>query len=81
MGTRITFVHLCLCLLTLSAVVGHKIDVSTSHKGSTFLREAVKNLINYTAIEVEAHLDMNEIGSTIAGIAYQKLTTKLSKLK
>ena len=74
-----------MCLLILGAesadhVVGsHKLDVSPSNKGSTFLREAVRNLINYTAIQVEARLDMNDIGSTIAGIAYQKLTTKLGK--
>ena len=79
METRCTFVHLCMYLLILGAMGSHEVDVSPSHKGSAFLREAVKNLINYTAIEVEAHLDMNDIGSTIAGIAYQKLTTKLGK--
>ena len=66
--------------LLMSSVVGsHEVDISPSHKGSKFLREAVKNLINYTTIEVQAGLDMNDIGSTVAGIAYQKLTEKLSE--
>ena len=68
-----------MCLLVVGAFASHEVDVPSSHKGSTFLREAVKNLINYTALEIEAHLDMNDIGSKIAGIAYQKLTTKLCK--
>lgn len=54
-------------------------DVSPVNKGSNYLQQAIQNLINYTAIEVEAHLDMNDIGSTIAAIAYQKFTAKLSK--
>ena len=66
--------------LLLVAVSSHEVgDVAPSNRGSTFLREAVKNLINYTAIEVQAHLDMNNIGSTIAAIAYKKLTENLGK--
>ena len=66
--------------LLMSSVMGSReVGVSPSHKRSTFLREAVRNLINYTAIEVQAHLDMSDIGSTVAGIAYQKLIAKLSE--
>lgn len=70
---------LMICPLILGAVGNHEVELSPSQKASTFLREAVRNLINYTAVEVEAHLDMNGIGSTIAGIAYQKFTKQLGK--
>ena len=68
-------------LLILGAVDSQALRevTSSTKRGSMFLQEAVKNLINYTAIEVEARLDKNEIGSTIAAIAYQKVTAKLSK--
>ena len=78
MEARLLFV-LDMSLLILGVVESHEIGPGVSHKGYTFLQEAVRNLINYTAVEVEAHLDMNDLGSTVAAIAYQKLTEKLGK--
>ena len=79
--TTISVFVLVTSLLILGAVGSQALRevTSSTKRGSMFLQEAVKNLINYTAIEVEARLDKNEIGSTIAAIAYQKVTAKLSK--
>lgn len=68
-------------LVTILGAVGSQEvgDVSPSQRSSMLLQEAVRNLINYTAMEVEARLDMNDIGSTVAAIAYQKVTKKLGK--
>ena len=81
MGTTSTIL-LVTSLLILGAVGNHAVrDVSPSSRGSTFLQEAVKNLVNYTAIEVEARLDKDDIANTVAAIAYQKVTAKIGKCR
>lgn len=72
------FFILVLCSLMLG-IVSSSADVSRLRRGSGLLQQAINYLVNYTATEAEAHLDMKSIGSTIAGIAYQELTKKLSK--
>ena len=79
MKTRILFI-LVVCLLILDSMGSQEVaGVSTAQKGSTFLQDAIRNLINYTAIEVEARLDMNDIAGTVAAIAYQKVTAELGE--
>ena len=66
------------CLLILSEVSSHDVaDVSHPQRGSTLLHQAIKHLVNYTASEAKASLDMYNMGSTVAAIAYQQLNEKL----
>ena len=71
-----TLVVLCLPILVGSQDVA---DVTHSHIGSSLLQQAVRYLVNYTATEARAHMDMYNIGSTVAAIAYEKLTEKLGR--
>lgn len=71
---------LVLCLLIMGVVSSHRVpDVSRSQRGSSFLQQAIRYLVNYTAAEAEAHMDMNNIGSRVAAIAYEKLTENLGR--
>ena len=71
---------LVLCSLMLGVVCSqHVVDVPRSQGGSGLLQQAIKYLVNYTAAEAEARLDMNNIGSTVAAIAYHELTEKLGR--
>ena len=54
-------------------------DVPHPQTGSSLLQQAVRYLVNYTASEARAHMDMDNIGSTVAAIAYEKLTEKLGR--
>ena len=55
-------------------------DVATpSHTGSGLLQQAIRYLVNYTAAEATAYMDMYNLGSTVAAIAYEKLTEKLGR--
>ena len=56
-------------------------DMDPSRSTPDLLQQAIKYLVNYTASEAKTRLDMNNIGSTVAAIAYQELTEKLSKYK
>lgn len=83
------FYTLAVCLLILGEVSSHDVadvypswrnsDVPSSQRGSGVLQQAIKYLVNYTASEAKASLNMHNIGSTVAAIAYQELTEKLSK--
>ena len=71
---------LVLCSLMLGVVCSqHVVDVPRSQGGSGLLQQAIKYLVNYTAAEAEARLDMNNIGSTVAAIVYHELTEKLGR--
>ena len=71
---------LILCLLILGTTSSEHIsNVSHSQTGSSLLQQAIKYLVDYTASEAEAHLDMNNMESRVAGIAYEKLTEKLGR--
>ena len=62
-----------------SIATSHHRDISNHQGGSGLLQQAIKYLVNYTAAEAEARLDMNNIGSTVAAIAYHELTEKLGR--
>ena len=71
---------LVLCSLMLGMACSQNVpDVLNPRGGSGLLQQAIKYLVNYTASEAEARLDMNNIGSTVAAIAYQELTEKLGR--
>ena len=54
-------------------------DAADQASGPGLLQEAIKYLVNYTASEAKTRLNMNNIGSTVAAIAYQELTEKLGR--
>ena len=62
-----------------SIATSHHGDISNHQGGSGLLQQAIKYLVNYTAAEAEARLDINNIGSTVAAIAYHELTEKLGR--
>ena len=67
-------------LLVLGTVSSQDVKyVPHSRRDSGLLQQAIKYLVNYTAAEAEASLDMNNIGSTVAAIAYQEFTEKLGR--
>ena len=68
-----------MCLPMFSIATSHRGDISNRQGGSGLLQQAIKYLVNYTAAEAEARLDMNNIGSTVAAIAYHELTEKLGR--
>ena len=72
---------LILCLLILGMTsCQHVSDVSArSQTRSSYLQQAINYLVNYTATETETHMDMNDIGSRVAAIAYEKLTENLGR--
>ena len=70
--------HLVLCLVAMCLVTSQD-ATDTDDPQSSPLQQAVKYLVNYTAIEAGQHMDMYNIGSTIAAIAYDKLMEELGK--
>ena len=68
-----------MCLPMFSIATSHHGDISNHQGSSGLLQQAIKYLVNYTAAEAEARLDMNNIGSTVAAIAYHELTEKLGR--
>lgn len=71
---------LVLCLLMLGIASSQYVaDVSRSRWGPGLLQQAIRYLVNYTAAEAEERLNMNNIGSTVAAIAYEELTEKLGR--
>ena len=69
-----------LCLLVLGIVGSQDVTyVPHSQRDSGLLQQAIKYLVNYTTAEAEASLDMNNIGSTVAAIAYQEFKEKLGR--
>jgi len=80
------FYTIVVCLLVLDGVSSNDVadvypsrwgsDVSSSSQRESSLQQAIKYLVNYTASEAKASLDMYSIGSTVAAIAYQELTDK-----
>jgi len=79
MEVKLSFA-LIICLLILHEISGYDVaDVPHLQRGPILLHRAVKHLVNYTASEAKASLDMNSIGSTVAAIAYQKLNEKLGQ--
>ena len=70
--------HLLLCLVTMCLVTGQ--DAADMNDPQTnLLHQAVRYLVNYTASEAGQHMDMYDIGSTVAAIAYDKLIEQLGK--
>lgn len=72
---------LILCFLILGMTsCQHVSDVpARSQTRSSYLQQAINYLVNYTATETESHMDMNDIGSRVAAIAYEKLTENLGR--
>ena len=77
METKFSFT-LVLCSITLGLASSQDV-AAPSHTGSSLLQQAIRYLVNYTAAEARAHMDMYNLGSTVAAIAYEKLTEKLGK--
>ena len=77
---KFSFKLVILCSTILGLVSCQDVaDVPHSQTGSSLLQQAVGYLVNYTASEAKAHMDMYNIGSTVAAIAYEKLTEKLGR--
>ena len=72
-------VKLLFALVLFILVSSH--DAANSPSSPDLLQQAIKYLVNYTASEAKTRLDMNNIGSTVAAIAYQDLTEKLGRHK
>ena len=77
MGVKLLFALVLLILVSSHDAA----NMSPSRSGPDLLQQAIKYLVNYTASEAKTRLNMNNIGSTVAAIAYQELTEKLGRHK
>ena len=53
--------------------------LGTNDDGSALLQESISHLVNYTSHEAIDVLNLNKVGSQVAGIAYEDYKVKLGE--
>ena len=78
---RNMIVSFILVLFLLTLVSSQSVADVSSHyqQRSRLLKQAIEHLVNYTTTEAKTHLDLYNIESAVAAIAYEQLTKKLGR--
>ena len=66
-------------LFVASASVYFTGCLGMQYDGTVILQGSVEHLINYTAYEALEHLNLKNLGSNVADVAYESYKDKLSK--